>query len=215
MTESIIEVQNLKKVFGDHVVLTDINFDVAQGEVVSIIGRFLEHHRIWRFHNAGGAPLFYFGSADWMSRNLKRRTEACVKIDDPKIQGAPCGRAQSDARELGRLSARRSDDDACAARRVALPKTIPAELQDILDGCLCDGKDSWEILPNGRSVHPAPREVLDRAVEDAMARRGGAAGEGMKSYLESVWLRARDIGCQGALMEKYDDHFDYYHQREA
>ncbi|WP_241865018.1 amino acid ABC transporter ATP-binding protein [Lacticaseibacillus kribbianus] len=39
MTESIIEVQNLKKVFGDHVVLTDINFDVAQGEVVSIIGR--------------------------------------------------------------------------------------------------------------------------------------------------------------------------------
>ena len=100
-------------------------------------------------------------------------------------------------------------------RSPAPPKTTPAELQDILDGCLCDGKDSWEILPNGRSVHPAPREVLDRAVEDAMARRGGAAGEGMKSYLESVWLRARDIGCQGALMEKYDDHFDYYHQREA
>ena len=86
--------------------------------------------------------------------------------------------------------------------------TNTAELQDILDGCLCDGKDSWEMLPNGRSVHPAPKEVLDAAVEDAMARRGGAAGDGIDSYLDSVWLRARDIGCQGALMEKYDDHFD-------
>ena len=61
--------------------------------VVSIIGRFLEHHRIWRFQNAGDGekkkkkPLYFFGSADWMTRNLKRRTEACVQIEDPKIQG--------------------------------------------------------------------------------------------------------------------------------
>ncbi|WP_125702362.1 amino acid ABC transporter ATP-binding protein [Lacticaseibacillus daqingensis] len=39
MTEAIIEVQNLKKVFGDHEVLSDINFAVNPGEVVSIIGR--------------------------------------------------------------------------------------------------------------------------------------------------------------------------------
>ncbi len=39
MAEPIIQVQNLKKAFGTHEVLTDINFDVLPGEVVSIIGR--------------------------------------------------------------------------------------------------------------------------------------------------------------------------------
>ena len=39
MSDVIIQVQNLKKAFGTHEVLTDINFDVHQGEVVSIIGR--------------------------------------------------------------------------------------------------------------------------------------------------------------------------------
>jgi polyphosphate kinase len=52
--------------------------------VLSIVGRFLEHARIFYFHN-GGQEEVYIGSADWMSRNLDRRVEAIVPIDDPRI----------------------------------------------------------------------------------------------------------------------------------
>lgn len=52
--------------------------------VISIIGRFLEHSRIFYFHNQGQEEI-YIGSADWMSRNLDRRVEAVVPIDDPAI----------------------------------------------------------------------------------------------------------------------------------
>ncbi len=50
--------------------------------VVSIVGRFLEHSRTWYFLN-GGAEEVYIGSADWMPRNLDRRIEAVVPIEDP------------------------------------------------------------------------------------------------------------------------------------
>ncbi|MBR8830227.1 MAG: Polyphosphate kinase [Chroococcopsis gigantea SAG 12.99] len=52
--------------------------------VISIIGRFLEHSRIFYFHN-GGAEEVYIGSADWMGRNLSRRVEAVTPIEDPAI----------------------------------------------------------------------------------------------------------------------------------
>lgn len=51
--------------------------------VVSIIGRFLEHDRIYRFEN-DGQPEIYIGSADWRSRNLDTRVEALVPIDSPE-----------------------------------------------------------------------------------------------------------------------------------
>lgn len=53
--------------------------------VISIIGRFLEHSRIFYFGN-NGQPEYYIGSADWRSRNLDRRVEAITPIQDPKIQ---------------------------------------------------------------------------------------------------------------------------------
>ncbi|MDJ1180085.1 polyphosphate kinase 1 [Roseofilum sp. BLCC_M91] len=53
--------------------------------VISIVGRFLEHARIFYFHNQG-AEESYIGSADWMPRNLDRRVEAITPIDDPEIQ---------------------------------------------------------------------------------------------------------------------------------
>jgi polyphosphate kinase len=52
--------------------------------VISIIGRFLEHSRIYYFHN-GGDEKMLIGSADWMTRNLDRRVEVITPIDDPEI----------------------------------------------------------------------------------------------------------------------------------
>ena len=53
--------------------------------VISIIGRFLEHSRIFWFAN-NNEPKVFIGSADWMRRNLDRRVEAVTPIEDPKIK---------------------------------------------------------------------------------------------------------------------------------
>jgi polyphosphate kinase len=53
--------------------------------VRSIIGEFLEHSRIWGFEN-GGDPEWYIGSADLMDRNLDRRVEAIVPVEDTEAR---------------------------------------------------------------------------------------------------------------------------------
>jgi polyphosphate kinase len=52
--------------------------------VISIIGRFLEHSRIWYFANDSHAE-FYIGSADWMPRNFDRRVECVVPVENPQL----------------------------------------------------------------------------------------------------------------------------------
>ena len=52
--------------------------------VSSVIGRFLEHSRLFWFEN-GGEHETYIGSADWMGRNLDRRVEAVVPVEDPDL----------------------------------------------------------------------------------------------------------------------------------
>ena len=52
--------------------------------VISIVGRFLEHSRLWHFAN-DGAEEFYLGSADWMPRNFDRRVEAVVPVEDASL----------------------------------------------------------------------------------------------------------------------------------
>jgi polyphosphate kinase len=48
-------------------------------EVRSVVGRFLEHSRIYRFENAGD-PRYYIGSADWMERNFFHRVESVFPV---------------------------------------------------------------------------------------------------------------------------------------
>ncbi|MBK8985594.1 MAG: polyphosphate kinase 1 [Chloroflexi bacterium] len=53
--------------------------------VISILGRFLEHDRVFYFHN-NGAPRLYVGSADWRARNLNDRVELITPIEEPALQ---------------------------------------------------------------------------------------------------------------------------------
>ncbi|MEO0647765.1 MAG: polyphosphate kinase 1, partial [Cyanobacteria bacterium J06650_10] len=85
--------------------------------VISIIGRFLEHSRIFYFTN-DGEERFYIGSADWMPRNLDRRVEALVPIEEASLQ---------------------------------------SELMDLIDICLSDNRQAWEMQPDGTYIQRRPQ----------------------------------------------------------
>ena len=53
--------------------------------VVSVVGRFLEHSRIYTFHR-GDEPIYYIGSADLMPRNLDTRVELLTPVEDPELR---------------------------------------------------------------------------------------------------------------------------------
>jgi hypothetical protein len=58
--------------------------------VRSIVGRFLEHSRVYYFENAGERDV-YCGSADWMDRNLFRRIEVAFPVTSPDLQARVTG----------------------------------------------------------------------------------------------------------------------------
>jgi polyphosphate kinase len=103
--------------------------------VISVIGRFLEHSRIFCFHN-GGDEQFYIGSADWMPRNLDRRVEALVPIEDKRLQ---------------------------------------AELSELLQTCLSDNRQAWEMRADGTYVERQPpagepaRSTHERLMKKALS----------------------------------------------
>ena len=54
-------------------------------EVISVIDRFLEHARVFYFHQ-GGSSEVYIASADWMTRNLEKRVELMIPIEEPALK---------------------------------------------------------------------------------------------------------------------------------
>ncbi|MFY0253561.1 polyphosphate kinase 1 [Chitinophaga sp. 30R24] len=54
-------------------------------QVIRIVNRYLEHARVFIFHNNGQEEV-YMGSADWMNRNLHRRIEVCIPVYNPALQ---------------------------------------------------------------------------------------------------------------------------------
>jgi polyphosphate kinase len=54
-------------------------------EVVSVVDRYLEHARLFYFHQGGKAEVF-ISSADWMTRNLEKRIELMIPIEEPALK---------------------------------------------------------------------------------------------------------------------------------
>jgi polyphosphate kinase len=98
--------------------------------VRSILGRFLEHHRVWYFGN-GGTPDVWLSSADWMGRNMFRRIEVAFPVRDPALRKrvvdeglVACLADTSDAWELEAGGEWRK----VAPRRRARPRSAQREL---------------------------------------------------------------------------------------
>ncbi len=98
--------------------------------VVSIIGRFLEHSRLQYFAN-GGRPEYYFGSADWMPRNLDRRVEAMIPVEDVQLH---------------------------------------KRLQSLLETCLSDNRQAWELGADGSYARRFPGKATERATQEVFMR---------------------------------------------
>ncbi len=86
--------------------------------VISIVGRFLEHSRLFYFGN-GGAEEFYFGSSDWMPRNFDRRVEAIAPLED---------------------------------------KTLHPRLHALLELCLADNRQAWDLAADGKYTRRRPQD---------------------------------------------------------
>ncbi|MDO8502117.1 MAG: polyphosphate kinase 1 [Gemmatimonadaceae bacterium] len=98
--------------------------------VVSIIGRFLEHSRIFYFANAGKEE-YYFGSADWMPRNFDRRVEAVTPVEDASLH---------------------------------------PRLRSLLNTCLGDNRQAWDLQPDGSYVQRDPHGAPERATHKILLR---------------------------------------------
>jgi polyphosphate kinase len=99
--------------------------------VLSIVGRFLEHARIYYFRN-GGAEEYFIGSADCMKRNLEARVETVVPVDDPDCQRAL--REILDVQFSDRRSAWDMQPDGSYIQRVPGEGDDPRGAQEILIG---------------------------------------------------------------------------------
>jgi polyphosphate kinase len=93
--------------------------------VISIVGRFLEHSRVFYFGNAG-SDEYYFGSADWMPRNFDRRVEAVTPVEDPSLH---------------------------------------PRLRSLLDTCLSDNRQAWDLQPDAEYVRRHPDGAPERSAQ--------------------------------------------------
>ncbi len=105
--------------------------------VRSIVGRFLEHARVFYFENAGGQSVILIGSADWMPRNFFRRVEVLFPLEDEEL------------------------------RRWVAKELLPTELRDVANTRILQSNGTYVAAPrNDRgkpfSVHEALMATAER-----------------------------------------------------
>jgi polyphosphate kinase len=113
--------------------------------VRSIVGRFLEHSRIYHFAN-GGSDEIYLGSADWMPRNLFERCEVVFPVRDPAVLARIHGEILP-AYLADTVKARIQQPDGIYVRASKLIKDAePFSAQEFLMQ-LAEGKTDLDALP--------------------------------------------------------------------
>ena len=98
--------------------------------VISIVGRFLEHSRLFYFRNSA-EDRYFIGSADWMPRNLDRRVEAITPVED---------------------------------------RALHPRLRALLETCLADNRQAWDLCADGRYVQRTPGDEPERGTHRLLLR---------------------------------------------
>ena len=125
--------------------------------VRSIVGRFLEHNRIFYFEN-GCQPEVYMGSADWMPRNFFRRIELVFPIEDGVLRE----RLKRDVLEVqlaDTAKARLLRPDGTYVRIPPAPGTAPRCSQSEFIALVGDGTRTWRRNRKPRRTYPEVRLV--------------------------------------------------------
>jgi len=125
--------------------------------VRSIVGRFLEHSRIFHFAN-GGSGEIYLGSADWMPRNLFERCEVVFPVRDP----AALARIHDEilpAYLADTLKARLQQPDGTYLRASKLLKDAPPFASQNFLMQLAEGKADLEAIPKAAAAKPAAAKL--------------------------------------------------------
>ncbi len=132
--------------------------------VRSVVGRFLEHSRIFYFAN-GGAEEFYCGSADWMPRNLFERCEVVFPVKDAQL----CSRLRNEilaAYLADTVKTRLLSGDGRYTRAYDTPfgKELPAFSAQDFFMQVAEGKASADDIPKlPKEEHPKPKAPAKKA----------------------------------------------------
>ncbi|MBB6146122.1 polyphosphate kinase [Silvibacterium bohemicum] len=141
--------------------------------MISIIGRFLEHSRIFYFEN-GGKEEFYCGSADWMPRNLFERCEVVFPIRDAQI----CGRIRNEilaAYLADTVKARWLDGEGVYHRVRDTKKDLPVFSSQDFFMQVAENKASIDDIPKIDAGHANHHKHAEKPVKKAAAKQKSAA----------------------------------------
>jgi polyphosphate kinase len=137
--------------------------------VRSIVGRFLEHSRIFYFEN-GGNPEIYLGSADWMPRNLYERVEVLFPVKDSAIR----------ERVITEILGAYLTDTRKA--RFLRPDGTYARARSTQNGLAVDAQD--HLLRVAQAADGAQRVLVVRASEDVIGTPGMTASDRVQDSAE-------------------------------
>ncbi len=135
--------------------------------VRSIVGRFLEHSRIFHFAN-GGHDEIYVGSADWMPRNLFERCEVAFPVRDPAAK-ARIHDEILPALMADTAKARMQQSDGKYVRATALYKGAPAFNSQEFLMKLAEGKADLDAIPEARPMKGPARQRAPKVARKADA----------------------------------------------
>ena len=158
--------------------------------VRSVVGRFLEHSRIFHFAN-GGKDEIYLGSADWMPRNLFERCEVIFPVRDP----AALARIHDEilpAYLADTVKARLQQPDGTYLRASKVFRDVPLfSSQDFLIR-LAEGKTDLDAIPAPRNL-PPPAKATKRPAADSGSVAGRSSVTARLRNQEHVALIYGDI----------------------
>ncbi len=154
--------------------------------VRSIVGRYLEHSRLFRFGGVGDRPVrVWIGSADLMERNLDRRVEVIVPIDDPELQRRVVDTLDDALRDEANSWVLGPD---AVWTRVAGPGPLGFSLQDHLEA---QALESLRHRHDGSRSRPVGLRVAPGAARSEPSGPAGTQATAAATPLVPWWRRVR------------------------